>query len=550
MPKTIRSKILTLIVCLMVTTSIVFIIITTKNLQTEISTQSHRLAKETLASTIRIIDSEYNDLLSDEIDDIRDHRGLMEDVGRTILSMVGLYYELQKKGFLTEQLAKELCLDRLNECRYHKNNYFFVYDFDLNGLSHPNSEMVGKKWSGFENLKKRDALNQILKVIKSEEKSFTVFMWPRLEDMQLVKQIGYFFYFPQWEWIIGTAHEMSHIQKISLAKEEKTRSELKSILEQTNLNAIGGILIFDSHGKVVIHTSNIKNIDLYLTGTTLREPIQGHLKKATDNNIEKPVQYPYNDKIQIAYVNYYKYMNWYIAAFIDMNEIKKPISAVIVKLSATLVVVSLAGIFIAVFISGRIAFSISRLAQYARKLPSYNFKLGANPELGSIHFNSSNKEIKELTNAFAFMESSLGKNIQDMEKHQNTLEELINERTKELTGANKDLVREIHERKQAEEVAIILSKSLDKKVKKRTNELRRLNEHILYVEEKERKAFAADLHDSVAQTLALSISKIKNIQALSGPIDLKIIAQIQGYLEQSIKEIRAVERHFILTSFF
>ncbi len=57
---------------------------------------------------------------------------------------------------------------------------------------------------------------------------------------------------------------------------------------------------------------------------------------------------------------------------------------------------------------------------------------------------------------------------------------------------------------------------------------------------KNRKAFAADLHDSVAQTLALSISKIKNIQEPGEPVDLKIIVQIQGHLEQAVKEIRSL----------
>jgi len=100
--------------------------------------------------------------------------------------------------------------------------------------------------------------------------------------------------------------------------------------------------------------------------------------------------------------------------------------------------------------------------------------------------------------------------------------------------------RDITQRKQTEEMIKNLNKSLDKKVKERTRELKRLNEYILYAEEKERKAVAADLHDSVAQTLAISISKIKNIQESGEPMDLETIAEIQGHLEQAIKEIRSM----------
>ena len=64
----------------MAATSITFLFITTKNYQTEISDQHYNLAKETLTSTIRVIDTEYNDLLSFEINAINNQRSIMENV--------------------------------------------------------------------------------------------------------------------------------------------------------------------------------------------------------------------------------------------------------------------------------------------------------------------------------------------------------------------------------------------------------------------------------------------------------------------------------------
>jgi len=81
---------------------------------------------------------------------------------------------------------------------------------------------------------------------------------------------------------------------------------------------------------------------------------------------------------------------------------------------------------------------------------------------------------------------------------------------------------------------------LDQKVKDRTKELKRLNEHILYSEDIERRAVASDLHDSAAQTLAISISKIKTIQEPGKSISLESIAEIQGYLEQTVGDIRSM----------
>ncbi|MBC8440822.1 MAG: cache domain-containing protein [Deltaproteobacteria bacterium] len=489
--KTIRSKILILIIGLMAVTSMTFIFITTKNYQTEISEQHYKLAKETLTSTIRIIDTAYNDLLSYDINTIKTQRSIMENAGTSIVSMVDTFYYLQETGMLTEQLAKDLCLNRIQEYRYETDKSFFVSDLNLTGLSHPNKEMVGKKWSGFEDLKKRDVLSLIR---EAKEKIFTVFMWPRLKDMKQVKQIGYFLYYPQWEWIIGTAYEMDNIKKISLAKEEHTLSYINEITGQASLNEIGGILIFDSNGKVIIHTSHLKNIDLNPAGITLDKSIQDHLKKASEYP-DKPVEYrsinrSRKEMIKIAYVDYYKYMDWYVAVFVDKNESFRAGSAIAVRQFMIFVLVFLFGIVLAFFISKKITHPLALLTKYTRDLPECDFTLKDNPLLGSILSSNHSDEIKQLAESFAYMETRLGENLNEL--------------------------------------------------RKKTQELKRLNEHLIYAEEKERKVFAADLHDSVAQTLALSISKIKNIQEPGEPVNLEIIAQIQGHLEQAVKEIRSL----------
>ncbi|SDU06210.1 cache domain-containing protein [Desulfobacula phenolica] len=464
--KTIRSKILTLIIGLMVITSMAFTFITTKNYQRELTAHYHRLSKETLASTIRIIDSEYNDLLSYEINSIKTQRLLMENTGTNLLLMINSFYDLHKTGFLTEQTAKELCLKNLEEYRYQKNNYFFVYDLNLNGLSHPNKDMVGKNWSGFEDLKKRDALRLVRESLKTEKKKFTVFMWPRLEDMKPVKQIGFFMYYPQWKWIIGTALEMGYIEKISCAKEKQILSKLNKILGQVSLSNVGGILIFNSHGKIILHTSNLKDIDLKPSGRMLNPLIQDYLKESA-GNFKQPVEYPYTNKsqeqiTQSAFVDYFKSMDWYVAAFVDNHTLKKPGSAIAARHSAIIFIISLIGIAFAVFISTKIASPLADLTQYSKNLANSNFKLHDDPLLKSIRANDRNDEIKQLADAFAFMESELKKNLLDLKNYQQNLEHLIEIRTKALSDTNKDLTKEIQERKRLEEKHNKLIKELQK----------------------------------------------------------------------------------------
>lgn len=441
--KTIRSQIVILIIGLMVVTLMTFIFITTRNYQAEITVQNYRLAKETLAAATRIIETEYNDLLSYKINSINNHRSMMENTGVSILSIVNSFYDLQIDGILTEQAAKEKCLNRLKNTQYNKN-YCFVYDLELTGLSHPKEEMIGKKWSGFEDIRKRDALSLMREIVQTEQKGFTLFWWPRSEDMKLVKQIGFFVYYPQWKWIIGIAHEVDEIEKISIEKENQTLAKLNDILGRMDINERGGILIFDNQGKVIIHTSKLKKI-IHSTGKVLNKSLTDYLTKAYKNR-GAPVEYRYPDEnqkemVQIAFVDYYKYMDWNIVAFIDRKELERPGFVIATRQFALLVLVSLIGIILAVFISGKIASSISRLSHYTKKIPNNSFNSGRNSELESIISNSNVDEIKQLASAFSFMEKELGQNIQDLKHHKENLEVVVSERTKELSNANAELIK-------------------------------------------------------------------------------------------------------------
>ena len=452
--KTIRSKILLYIVVFMAFIFLTFMFITTKNFQTEMTDQYKQFVRETLTSTMRIIDTEYNDLLSYKINSINQQRSIMENAGTGIITMIDFFYDLQKKGLLPEDLAKEQCLNKLREYQYQKDKYFFVYDFDLIGLSHPKKEMIGKKWSGFEDLKKEDALSLITGIIKDEKQAFTVFMWPRRKDMKQVKQMGYFLYYPKWEWIVGTAYELDHIEKTSLDKEKNTLVYLQKTLGKMKLNNTGCIFIFDSSGKMIVHTSYLEDAEQHHSKKMLDKSIQDLLEK-TAADTETPIEYSctknnQKDKINIAYVDYYKPMNWYVVALVDKNKLLKPVFDIAKKQFFIFLIVLFIGIAVAAFVSKRITHPLSLLARYSRDLPNNVFKSTDNNLLKNIQIKTGNDEIRELADAFGYMESELGKNIRRLENYQKNLENLVDIRTEELTHTNKSLNNEIAERKEAE----------------------------------------------------------------------------------------------------
>mgnify|MGYP004001195371 CR=1 FL=1 len=110
--------------------------------------------------------------------------------------------------------------------------------------------------------------------------------------------------------------------------------------------------------------------------------------------------------------------------------------------------------------------------------------------------------------------------------------------TPEKNGTFLVFIRDITDRKKSEKALINLNKKLDSKVKKRTNELKRLNEHLVLSEDNERKNLASELHDSVAQSLAIAVSQIKNITEADSGYGIKTLPDVQKNIENAIKEVR------------
>lgn len=135
-------------------------------------------------------------------------------------------------------------------------------------------------------------------------------------------------------------------------------------------------------------------------------------------------------------------------------------------------------------------------------------------------------EIGTLARSFNQMTRKLRSFENTVKEHADALEDRIRLRTLELEKSNRELS--------------LVKESQEKIIAKRTEQLRKLNKHLAYTEENQRKAIASELHDGVTQSLAMSISKLKDIQETQPGSDIGRIEEVQGFLEGSVKEVRAI----------
>ncbi len=113
-----------------------------------------------------------------------------------------------------------------------------------------------------------------------------------------------------------------------------------------------------------------------------------------------------------------------------------------------------------------------------------------------------------------------------MELHRNKLEDLVLERTHELTTANKQLTNEVAERKWVE-AALLESEEV----------LHQLSTNLLTVQENERQRISVELHDELGQSLAALKLQVRGLLRGLGNESLDLLQQECDDLRSSINDI-------------
>lgn len=119
---------------------------------------------------------------------------------------------------------------------------------------------------------------------------------------------------------------------------------------------------------------------------------------------------------------------------------------------------------------------------------------------------------------------------EELKKHREQLAELVKERTQEIVKANESLRQEVAVRKRVENKLLEYQKQLQS-----------LTSQMSLIEENEKRRIAAELHDCVGQTLALSKIKLGLLNKKASSDEVKNIArEILLLIEQTIRETRTL----------
>jgi methyl-accepting chemotaxis protein len=137
---------------------------------------------------------------------IEEKREKTMNVVEVAYGVVDYYYNLYKKGEMSEETAKKTALKTINGLRYGKGEgYFFIIDWQYKVLVQPQSPaLVDTDASALKDPNGKMFIAEFVDIAKNSHSGFVDYMWPKPGSDGPVRKISYVVGFEPWNWLIGS----------------------------------------------------------------------------------------------------------------------------------------------------------------------------------------------------------------------------------------------------------------------------------------------------------------------------------------------------------
>ncbi len=447
--RSLRERLLIVMVGIVVVISATFALITQREVEREMAEAEGESAKNVLRLVMLDIESKYKGLLFYKASALQRHKRELKNLTAVVITYINGYYEKYKKGLLSEKQAKSLAAEGVRGFRYGNNNYFFIIDKDFTVVSHPDPAEMGSDASDLMDIKGNYIVRPMMEVAMKEGEGYTRYWWKRLGDDTPAEKLSYSTYYPQWGWMIGTGVYIDDIKAETEKKVDAIIEELRETFSRIKIAKTGYLFLFNGKKELIIHPT-LSRMDASRIKNPGKETFIVDDLIAASKNPDKPIEYLWDkpsDKgnfrfLKQSYVDYFEPLDWYVASSVYKDEINMPAKALSQKILLIFVfflsiITALSAIF-ANTLSVPIRNLIEAMKDVTRQgLSSINVPVGGTSEikeLGEI-FNSMLGSINDAVKAKDRYAEKLEETNRKLEDFNTELENLVQERTKELVKA-------------------------------------------------------------------------------------------------------------------
>jgi len=141
--QTFKSKILLLVLFVLLTAAVSLVVLSKREIESGLYRVEQQAARDVLYLISQTIENQYQDMMDHNRAVLDMRKEAMRNLSALVVSTIDRFYDLSRKGLLSEDEAKRQALEQVKAIRYGHDDYFFVYDADYTAISHPDPLFMG-----------------------------------------------------------------------------------------------------------------------------------------------------------------------------------------------------------------------------------------------------------------------------------------------------------------------------------------------------------------------------------------------------------------------
>jgi HAMP domain-containing protein len=340
--------------------------------------QSEQEVSNVNAAISALVQTEYNDIVSYRTQTLESRKQSLRDIAAPIVASLDEFAAAAQSGELTTAQAQARSLDMVKSMRFGNDDYFFVYDLDLNAIGHPDDRIQGRNLTDMQDADGRYLLREARELVLTQGSGYLDYRWERLQGTVPSPKIGYLFLYEPWDWLVGTGVYVDDVDAEVQKRLTAVESELQQTFADLSFAGDGFFLILDRTGDVV--ASGSPAVSAAAQTAAGQEAIASILAAApTEAGVEltATIQAPWNPdgdgawRIQTSTTG--GDLDWILVSAVNQEELAAPARALAIQMALIAVLVVLVGLFIGVLLSRRITKPVDAVARAATSLADGTF---------------------------------------------------------------------------------------------------------------------------------------------------------------------------------
>lgn len=238
------------------------------------------------------------------------------------------------------------------------------------------------------------------------------------------KMLGCFAPFTPWKMTVAAVVDIGHMERMAEEKLEETIRTLKRSFQSLRIAQNGSVLLFSGSKKILIPATYPNGVDYVQlenpqTGRTLLDDMKSVVERGR-GTLYYDVPAGEQKVPMVAYVGFFKALDWYVAVTIPVEEIRRPARVLVARQSWIALSIFGASLVGALVLLVRLSRPLRLLAAYAKEVPGHDFtqdvkeSLPEESRLLESLWHRYRDEVGLLAESLLFMERELRSKIREL----------------------------------------------------------------------------------------------------------------------------------------